>query len=71
MQPDPVARNIDDGAVDRLDDALDKSQEIRERPVVVGQVPFEREFGAIELQQEPVLTIVSYSILSAAASAAR
>ena len=54
MQAHPVARHVDDRLVDRLDDALDKTEKLGERPVIIGQVPFEREVGAIELQQEAV-----------------
>ena len=31
-----------------------KPRKSAERPVVVGKVPFEREIGAVELQQKPV-----------------
>ena len=36
-------------------DAIDKAQEIAERLMLVGNVAFHREIGAIELQQEAVL----------------
>ncbi len=35
------------------DDPLDKAEKIAERPVLIGQMPLERQIGAIELQQKP------------------
>ena len=55
MQPDAVARHILQGLVDRRDDALDKSEEITERAVLVREVALERQIGAIELQQKAAL----------------
>jgi len=54
MQSHLVARHVDDRLVDRGDDALDKAEEVADRPVVVGEVAFESEVGAVELQQEAV-----------------
>ena len=48
-----------------------KADEVGERPVAIGGVPLQREVGAIELQQEAVRTIASYSTCRAAASASR
>ena len=47
MQAHPVARDVFECGVDRRDDAFDKAEEIAERPVLVGEVAFEREIGAI------------------------
>src|SRR3984893_15663296 len=50
MQPHTVAPDIFDGLVDCRDDPLDKPEEVAERPILVGEVAFERQIGAIELQ---------------------
>ena len=71
MQSDAVARNVGDGAVDRLDDALDKAEEVRQRPLVVGRCRSSARSGQSSCSRNPFATILSYSILSAAASAAR
>ncbi len=49
MQAHLVARNVFERGVDRRDDALDKTEEVAERPVLVRQVAFEGEVRAIEL----------------------
>ncbi len=49
MQAHLVARDVLERLVDRRDDALDKAEKVAERPVLVGQMPFERQIGAIEL----------------------
>ena len=36
------------------DDALAEAEEVRQRPVAGRTVPFQRQIGAIELQQEAV-----------------
>ncbi len=36
-----------------VDDPLDKAEKIGERPVLIGQMAFERQIGAVELQQKP------------------
>ena len=36
VEPDPVARHIDDCLVDCCDDALDKSEKLAKRAIVVG-----------------------------------
>ena len=72
MQADAVARDVDQRLVDRRHHALDEIQEIRERPLRIGDVTFEPEIGRVDLQQmNPFATIVSYSICSARPSAAR
>src|SRR5205814_7659438 len=52
MQAHLVARHICDRLVDRLDNTLDKAEELAERAVLIGQMPSEREVGAVELQQK-------------------
>ena len=38
--------------IDGVDDAVDETEEILERPVLVGVVPLARQIRAVELQQE-------------------
>jgi hypothetical protein len=52
VHADPFPRDIAERVVDDRDDVLHKSQKIRERLVLVGDVAFEREIRGIDLEHE-------------------
>ena len=55
MQADAVARHVGERGIDRRDRLLDEVTERRDRLVLVGDVPLQREIGRIDLQQIAVL----------------
>ena len=50
----PLTRDIAQGSVDGVDDAVAKAEEICKWPVLIGVVALAREIRAVELQQETI-----------------
>ena len=48
----PVARHVDQRGVDRRHHPLGEVDEVGQRPVLVGDVPFQRQVRRVDLQQE-------------------